>query len=58
MYGSHFALKNELVIGIDDDGLEFRVCRHQAQVAFVYGEKEEKENPPKSPPLCSVLTAY
>ena len=36
MNGSHFALKYELVVGIDDDGLEVRVSRHQTQIAFVF----------------------
>lgn len=36
MDGSHLALKDELVISINDDGLEFGICRHQAQVAFIF----------------------
>ena len=35
MNGGYFALKYELVVGIDDDGLEVRVCWHQTQIAFV-----------------------
>ena len=37
MNGSHLALKDELVVGIDDDGLEVRVCWHQAKIALVTG---------------------
>ncbi len=36
MNGGYFALKDELVVGIDDDGLEVRVCRHQAQIALFF----------------------
>ena len=35
MNGSHLALKDELVVGIDDDGLKLRVRWHQTQIAFV-----------------------
>ena len=35
MNGSHFALQDELVVGIDDDRLEIRIGRYQAQIAFV-----------------------
>ena len=35
MNGSHFALQDELVVGIDDDGLILRVRWHQTQIAFI-----------------------
>ena len=35
MNGGYFALKDELVVGIDDDGLKLRVRWHQTQIAFV-----------------------
>ena len=31
----HLALKEELVVGVDDDGLEIRIGGHEAHVAFV-----------------------
>ena len=37
MYRCHLSLKDELVIGIDDDRLEVRVVGHQPQIAFVTG---------------------
>ena len=37
---------------------DYRKLRARVVVAFVYGEKEEKETPPKTPLLRSVLTAY
>ena len=37
MNGSHLALKDELVAGIDDDGLEIRIGRHQTQESLVFG---------------------
>ena len=39
MNGSHLALKDELVVGIDDDGFEIRIGRHQTQITFVTSGK-------------------
>ena len=36
MNGSYLALKDELVVGIDDDGLKLRICRHQTQIALFF----------------------
>ena len=36
MNGGYFALKYELVVGIDNDGLEVWVGRHQAQIALFF----------------------
>ena len=37
MYRCHLPLKNELVISIDDDGLEIRVVGHQPQIPLLTG---------------------
>ena len=37
MYRCHLPLKNELVISIDDDGLEIRVMGHQPQITLLTG---------------------
>ena len=37
MDGSHLALKDELVVGIDDDGFEIRIGWHQTQESLVFG---------------------
>ena len=37
MNGSYLALKDELVVGINDDGLEIRIGRHQTQESLVFG---------------------
>ena len=37
MDGSYFTLKDELVVGINDDGLEIRIGRHQTQESLVFG---------------------
>ena len=39
MNGCYFPLKDELVVGIDDDGLKLRVRRHQAKIAFIASRK-------------------
>ena len=39
MNRSYLSLKDELVVGIDDDGLEIRIGRHQTQIAFVFSRK-------------------
>ena len=39
MNGCYFSLKDELVVGIDDDGLEVGVGWHQAKIALVASGK-------------------